>query len=428
MEKIIPNLIKLNQFWKTLYYWFINFSQIKGLYRFSIRSDENIDWLNRVTDQNKINQISKFIFEQRSKWNTGMPIFVSPIIFWISLIEWIITLNNNSLKINTDLVEEEDKALIVDGQHRIRWLEEYFKNLNEDDNKIDIPVVFLIDYSNYQLAEVFATINFKQKPVNKSLYFDIFGASPYLPISEMRISHILLKNLNSKFKKIVKMLPNDTEWKVSQWFLGQKLEKILGNKNVWLNEYKSIENRFLNSEEKEPTENTITLVDSYKKIENEFLLYFSVIDNKFKEFWEDWILYKTTWIWALLRLLEDFYIFQSQERTIEEEFKDGFSKIENSSDLFWVSWKYAKNSSEWWQNELYKELEWIVFLENYITEFSTKFKDRKEFNVDDNYFSEIFVWKVKDMYIREAKKKLLWQLVKNDITYLWWWNYRINRA
>jgi DGQHR domain-containing protein len=66
-------------------------------------------------------------------------------------------------------------SVILDGQHRVAA----FKYL---DNRIrknfQLLVVFLIGVPFYQQAELFAIINGKQKPVNRSIIYDLFGYAP----------------------------------------------------------------------------------------------------------------------------------------------------------------------------------------------------------------------------------------------------------
>lgn len=73
------------------------------------------------------------------------------------------------------LPRSENSAVILDGQHRVaafRYLDEKIRTAYE------ILVAFLIGIPFYQQAELFAIINGKQKPVNRSIIYDLFGYAP----------------------------------------------------------------------------------------------------------------------------------------------------------------------------------------------------------------------------------------------------------
>ena len=62
-------------------------------------------------------------------------------------------------------------AMVVDGQHRIGG----FKDQNEKVLSMEIPCAIFLDLPIPLQAYVFATINFNQKPVNKSLNYELFA-------------------------------------------------------------------------------------------------------------------------------------------------------------------------------------------------------------------------------------------------------------
>ena len=69
-------------------------------------------------------------------------------------------------------IPTDDKlAAIVDGQHRL----EGFRDLSEDLQTMNLPCAIFFDLPTPQQAAIFATINFNQKPVNKSQSYELFG-------------------------------------------------------------------------------------------------------------------------------------------------------------------------------------------------------------------------------------------------------------
>lgn len=62
-------------------------------------------------------------------------------------------------------------AMVVDGQHRIGG----FEGQNDDVLSMEVPCAIFLDLPIPLQAYVFATINFNQKPVNKSLNYELFA-------------------------------------------------------------------------------------------------------------------------------------------------------------------------------------------------------------------------------------------------------------
>lgn len=94
--------------------------------------------------------------------------------------------------------------LIVDGQHRVRGLQES----SQSDN-YEILLSFIIGYDRSVVANQFYTINYNQKPVNKSLLYQLTGQFSK-ELTEVTFLHNTLKALNevekSPFYKRIKML------------------------------------------------------------------------------------------------------------------------------------------------------------------------------------------------------------------------------
>ena len=76
------------------------------------------------------------------------------------------------------LNDDDALGLVIDGQHRIEGLKKAAKIKGDEilDN-YQMPVVFMFDMSLEDMAEVFRTINSKQRPVDPSLIIDLFGLS-----------------------------------------------------------------------------------------------------------------------------------------------------------------------------------------------------------------------------------------------------------
>lgn len=70
------------------------------------------------------------------------------------------------------LPRSPESAVILDGQHRVAAFDFVKPELIAS---MEVVVTFLIGIPFYQQAEIFAVINGKQKPVNRSIIYDLFG-------------------------------------------------------------------------------------------------------------------------------------------------------------------------------------------------------------------------------------------------------------
>lgn len=147
----------------------------------------------------------------------------------------------------------ENSIFIIDGQHRLKGLvhlEDRLKNIvgqpelgigqtpDEDLNQkrlqmlrnLKIPITLLVDFDLAEQAMVFATVNFNQKTVPRSLYFDIFGAFESDRVTTISFTHELVLHLNnsdkSPLKGMIKLLGTGPGL-VSQAFLGQRLSLLI---------------------------------------------------------------------------------------------------------------------------------------------------------------------------------------------------------
>lgn len=177
--------------------------------------------------------------------------------------------NNSKLRI-----AEHKNVLIVDGQHRIYaldllyqnskvgevihtnskeeqvkldFIKKFNTNLLEGKRKITSQEVltvledfnfictFLIDFDLYQQSQIFASVNFNQKPVNKSIYYDIFGSVPDLRNNDLNLAHNIVENFkksaNSELKFYINMLGKG-KGLISQAFLIEAVRPFLKS-GIW---------------------------------------------------------------------------------------------------------------------------------------------------------------------------------------------------
>jgi hypothetical protein len=180
----------------------------------------------------------------------------------------------------------------------------------------------LLNYDVWEQAQVFASVNFNQKKVNRSLFYDIYGImipdtdSLVIPKqNEIYIAHQLVAylngNQNSPFRGFVNMLGTGNGF-VSQAFLVEQFLMHLSSNGIWAD---------VTLDLKEKTN---------KKLQNyaaaELSAYLAAIRGTFKKYWPDdgrssvSVLCKTTGIGAIMRFLKDLHL--SMPPSLQNEMKE----------------------------------------------------------------------------------------------------------
>lgn len=210
--------------------------------------------------------------------------------------------NDNTLYLNDN---ENDFALIVDGQHRMFGLKEAgyetFKNF-------EIPVVFLFEATLEQQALIFSIINEKQTKVTFSLVSQLFGVLNTR--CKEKVAHTLASALNTRAD--------------SPFY---KRVKMLGKKDVGI-ENQSISQGTIVREFLSLLKDGKVLHEFYEKNNEDFALkiilnYFNAAKNTWPTEWDnpsDFILTKTV---GFLGLMKAFPII--------------FNEIDNSDKVFKIN-------------------------------------------------------------------------------------------
>jgi len=104
---------------------------------------------------------------------------------------------------------KKNSILIIDGQHRVRGLEKSKKDHQLDTDNYELILTFILTFNKSTVAELFYTINYTQKSVNKSLLYHLSGEFSK-ELDEITFMHETVKLLNeleqSPFYKRIKML------------------------------------------------------------------------------------------------------------------------------------------------------------------------------------------------------------------------------
>lgn len=124
--------------------------------------DEEEGAVQRILNRQRIQSIKSFVLEGNMFFNTF-------ILNWTDKKVKPAFVNGN---INVPIVPSA--AQIIDGQHRLAGLDEALKE-NDEIGEQEILVTFCIGLSTKEAALIFVNINSEQKPVPKSLIYDLFG-------------------------------------------------------------------------------------------------------------------------------------------------------------------------------------------------------------------------------------------------------------
>jgi len=162
-----------------------------------------------------------------------------------------ISINNRPVNFSFLTTEEErfilympcvsQSLLVIDGQHRLRGLAKVDKGIIQ---KYDLLLSFMIGYDRSVIAKQFYTVNYYQKPVNKSLLYQLTGEFTK-EVDEFTFLHYVVKILNelenSPFFGRIKMLgkaPRNisqeerSKYSVSQAFLVDSLLITISKNNT----------------------------------------------------------------------------------------------------------------------------------------------------------------------------------------------------
>ena len=220
--------------------------------------------------------------------------------------------------------EFPEVVYIVDGQHRLWSMIELYKEvcvgkdvdsvfIKEYLERFKFNCTLLMNFDMWEQAQVFASVNFKQKAVNKSLYYDIYGMEYHedekdREKSAMYVAHQIIKELNSNGKSVlhgfVKMLGSGKGYVSQSCLADAMIPSILSDQGIW---YMDFEGRSDG-------------IPKYNYMIVEAMTFFNAVAETFPKMWpkngekSPSILCKTTGIQVLVRLMG--YLHTINRRTV----------------------------------------------------------------------------------------------------------------
>jgi DGQHR domain-containing protein len=265
----------------------------------------------------------------------------------------------------------EKTTLIVDGQHRFVGTKRFYNSLKKGEKDLvenfEFIVTYLVGFDIYEVGQIFATVNFNQKPVNRSLYYDIFGSAPQTDRdgklqNDIRLAHDLALHLNnseaSPIQSMIKLLGKGYGL-FSQAFFVDKMIRYVFKSGIW----------------DELLMDYLSGGKEYKVIAKFMREYFAAMmeaypaawpektqrDNRlvYSSYYYEFILCKTTGLGAYFRLIKHIYPLVADDPS---NFKSNILKIfckltdDDAEALFAKSGSFGGGGSEGLQDKLYKYL------------------------------------------------------------------------
>lgn len=162
-EKIALKYVRVLQHEKPFYLVNMPASVLSIISYAAVRGkDKEKGAVQRVLNSRRINGIKDFAL------NGGF--FPNSIVMnWVK--EETLTIDENSDTIEVEV--HEFSAQLIDGQHRVAGIKEALKE-NTDFGNFEVPVAIYIGLSTKECADIFLSINTEQKPVHRSLVFDLY--------------------------------------------------------------------------------------------------------------------------------------------------------------------------------------------------------------------------------------------------------------
>ena len=289
--------------------------ETQGSYEKQAQFQASMDFYQRRVDAKRSNDIKEFIRQSillEKKGAQLATLFPTSMIIALEVDEDEFSGNNlEFIDDETCSLEFSSNVFIVDGQHRMMGMIKLYDELGryvvrtEDDDyvfdylkKYKFNCTILVNYDLWEQGQVFVNVNFKQKPVNKSLYYEIFG-SEYRDNesdwerNQIYQAHQVAMSLNehpdSPFYQRIKMLGTGNGY-VSQAFVVESLQRNFKRGGLW----------YLDPDEKQDRESYFA---------TELLSYFVAIKKSFPKYWPEaeatkgTIICKTTGFGAWIRLM-----------------------------------------------------------------------------------------------------------------------------
>lgn len=351
-------------------------------------SKKSFEFYQRRVDAKRSDEIKKFIQNSITleyKGEQMATLFPTSMIIALSTDDE----NENALKASTDEgicdIDIRSNVFIVDGKHRMMGMIKLYEELNnkiirtDEENYIynylknyKFNCTVLVNYDLWEQGQVFVNVNFKQKPVNRSLYYEIFGSEFRESEKDQKrnkiyVAHMMTKELNenieSPFFHHIKMLGTGSGY-ISQAFFVEAILRNFSPGGLW----------YFDSDQIGSPD-----IDYFS---TELVSYFVAIKKLFTNYWptegskKGTIICKTTGVGAWMRLIgmlrsdDDHEMLDSlklstKKGSLCEEYIESVCEqlkplVTNADDLFGVQSEFTSSSGRGSESKLFKKMVYII--------------------------------------------------------------------
>ncbi|GLB30057.1 DGQHR domain-containing protein [Lacrimispora amygdalina] len=170
--------------------------EILPIYYVAVRGRDNEEGaVQRVLNKRRISSIADFVLD-------GNMFFNPFILNWVDE-NYPLEFNDNGIKV--PLIR--DGAQVIDGQHRLEGLRVAYE-VNKNIGEKEIIIIMTERLTTKDAAQIFLNINSEQKPVPKSLVYDLFGEvkdKDYHIVRATDIANMLHDDKNSPYYQCIKL-------------------------------------------------------------------------------------------------------------------------------------------------------------------------------------------------------------------------------
>lgn len=313
------NIIEIKQSNDENYTAYLTKMSSKDLVKYSqtIRlAEPDNDGIQRFLDDNRANNIAKYFENSNAIFPT--PIILSLNTDFLNYNNLNYNINKMSLDIRSDLINELGTPFsIIDGQHRVEGMKRYYNKYSLNGKNIDIPIIIYFDADQITSANIFVTINSNQRPVDKSIIYQLFGImynnkNIYTVQSfANQVVMLLNESENSPFKDSIRLLGRKKYGNefISQGTVAKKIVERITNENKIIDDNNAIENGKTPENMKGKVFRQFFIANRPDVLAKIIINYFKAFSEVFPNIWdnsETYIAKKAIGFSSLMKLLEEF--------------------------------------------------------------------------------------------------------------------------
>lgn len=334
----LKNVFRINQTTNENYVSYYTKINVKDLIKISetLRLSDSRKGIQRHLDLNRVNNIALYCEREDA-------IFPTPIVLTLNKDFVTNDLERDSfIKLDLNMIDLLGKPFsIIDGQHRIEGIKKYIER-NYESKDFELPIIIFMDADLTMSANIFVTINSNQKPVDKSIIYELFGImyenNEVYTVESFanRVVKILNETKSSPFNNSIRILGRKTNSKqfISQGTVAKKIvERVSSPQNIIIDNNNI--KKGLEIEEDQRRIYRHYFANNRPEIVAKIMInFFKAFSEVFDEFWKNtYITKKAVGFSGLMKLLDTIY--KNEKNLKYENFLEIFSemKAEHYEDI-----------------------------------------------------------------------------------------------